>query len=135
VVRGRSRADVARATGFLHAQERFFQMDLTRRRAAGELSELFGTAARSVDREVRVLRLGPVAARAVEALPDDERALLRAYTEGVAAGLAALGAPPPEYLLLRIAPARGRKRTRCSARSRCSSRCRASRQGWSRRSA
>ncbi len=47
VVRGGSRADVARATGFLHAQERFFQMDLTRRRAAGELSELFGEAARS----------------------------------------------------------------------------------------
>jgi penicillin G amidase len=104
VVRGRSRADVARATGFLHAQERFFQMDLTRRRAAGELSELFGQATLTADREVRVLRLRAVAARAVQALPEDERALLRAYTEGVAAGLAALGAAPPEYLLLRMAP-------------------------------
>jgi penicillin amidase len=104
VVRGRSRADVARATGFLHAQERFFQMDLTRRRAAGELSELFGQAAVTTDREVRVLRLRAVAARAVQALPEQERALLRAYTEGVAAGLAALGAAPPEYLLLRSAP-------------------------------
>src|SRR5262245_23661322 len=35
-----NRLDLARATGFLHAQERFFQMDLLRRRAAGELSEL-----------------------------------------------------------------------------------------------
>ena len=35
--RGGSREDVARATGFLHAQDRFFQMDLARRRAAGEL--------------------------------------------------------------------------------------------------
>jgi penicillin amidase len=104
VVRGKSRADVARATGFLHAQERFFQMDLTRRRAAGELAELFGAAALNVDREVRVLRLRAVAARAVKSLPGDERALLRAYTEGVAAGLAALAAPPPEYLLLRSAP-------------------------------
>jgi penicillin amidase len=104
VVRGHSRADVARATGFLHAQERFFQMDLTRRRAAGELSELFGEAAVTIDREVRVLRLRAVAARAVQALPEEERALLRAYTEGVAAGLAALGAAPPEYLLLRSAP-------------------------------
>jgi penicillin G amidase len=104
VVRGRSRADVARATGFLHAQERFFQMDLTRRRAAGELSELFGQATLTADREVRVLRLRAVAARAVQALPEEERALLRAYTEGVAAGLAALGAAPPEYLLLRSAP-------------------------------
>ena len=35
-IRGATRADVARATGFLHAQDRFFQMDLARRRAAGE---------------------------------------------------------------------------------------------------
>src|SRR6185436_9941991 len=37
-IQGATRADVARATGFLHAQERFFQMDLARRRAAGELA-------------------------------------------------------------------------------------------------
>ncbi len=104
LVRGGSRLDVARATGFLHAQERFFQMDLTRRRAAGELAELFGKVALSADREVRVFRLRSVARRAVEALPPDERALLRAYTEGVGAGLAALEAPPPEYLLLRSVP-------------------------------
>src|SRR5689334_285010 len=36
-IRGASRQDVARATGFVHAQDRFFQMDLARRRAAGEL--------------------------------------------------------------------------------------------------
>src|SRR3989304_5490650 len=35
----------------------------------------------------------------------DERPLLRAYPQGVGAGLAALGAPPPEYLLLRSVPA------------------------------
>jgi acyl-homoserine lactone acylase PvdQ len=39
-IRGSSRLDVAQALGFLHAQERFFQMDLMRRQAAGELSEL-----------------------------------------------------------------------------------------------
>jgi penicillin amidase len=105
VVRGGSRLDVARATGFLHAQDRFFQMDLTRRRAAGELSELLGRATLPADREVRVLRLRSVARRAVKALPPDERALLQAYTQGVAAGLAALGAPPPEYVLLRTRPA------------------------------
>ncbi len=38
-IHGESRLDVARATGFLHAQERFFQMDLMRRRSAGELSD------------------------------------------------------------------------------------------------
>ena len=105
VVRGASRVDVARATGFVHAQERYFQMDLTRRRAAGELAELFGPAALPLDRETRVYRMREVARRAVAALPAGERALLAAYTEGVAAGLRALGAAPPEYLLLRAEPA------------------------------
>src|SRR5512133_3422999 len=41
-IQGATRADVAWATGFVHAQDRFFQMDLSRRRAAGELAELFG---------------------------------------------------------------------------------------------
>src|SRR5687768_14659334 len=51
-VRGGSRDDVARATGFLHAQDRFFQMDLARRRAAGELAALVGARALLVDREI-----------------------------------------------------------------------------------
>jgi penicillin amidase len=104
VIRGASRADVARVTGFLHAQERFFQMDLLRRRAAGELSELFGRAALAVDREVRVLRLRTVARRAVASMPEAEAGLLEAYSEGVNAGLRALAAPPVAYLLIRQDP-------------------------------
>ena len=104
VVRGTTRLDVARATGFLHAQERFFQMDLLRRRAAGELSELVGEAALEVDREVRVFRLRAVARRATGALGGEERRLLTGYTEGVNAGLQDLGAPPFEYLVLRSEP-------------------------------
>jgi len=104
VIRGRSRADVARATGFVHAQERFFQMDLLRRRAAGELSALVGKAALPADREVRPLRLRSVARRATASLPAGERALLAAYTDGVNAGLSALRAAPFEYLLLRSRP-------------------------------
>ncbi len=104
VVRGTSRLDVARATGFLHAQERFFQMDLLRRRAAGELAELVGKTALEDDLEVRALRLRAVARRALERVPQDERALLAAYSEGASAGLAALGAAPFEYLLLRSRP-------------------------------
>jgi penicillin amidase len=104
VVRGRSRSDVARATGFLHAQERFFQMDLLRRRAAGELAALVGRPALKLDREVRVLRLRAVARRTLQSLPAGERTLLDAYAQGVAAGLAALRAAPFEYLLLRSRP-------------------------------
>ena len=57
VIRGGNRSDVARATGFLHAQERFFQMDLTRRAAAGELSELLGSTLLGVDLRLRLHRL------------------------------------------------------------------------------
>ena len=41
-LRGANRNDLARALGYVHAQDRFFQMDTLRRRAAGELAELFG---------------------------------------------------------------------------------------------
>ncbi|UCF66594.1 MAG: penicillin acylase family protein [Acidobacteriota bacterium] len=104
-IRGRSRADVARALGFVHAQERFFQMDLSRRRAAGELAALFGRAALPADRAVRRHRFRPLAKRALEAASGRERALLEAYADGVNAGLAGLGEPPFEYLLLRQRPA------------------------------
>ena len=53
-VTGASRIDVARATGFLHAQDRFFQMDLLRRSGAGEVAELFGPAAVPFDRSRRL---------------------------------------------------------------------------------
>src|SRR6202044_1670444 len=53
-IRGATREDVARALGFLHAQDRFFQMDLSRRRAAGELSALVGPRALPLDREIIV---------------------------------------------------------------------------------
>jgi penicillin amidase len=82
-VRGRSREDVARATGFLHAQERFFQMDLSRRRAAGELAALFGARALPLDREIRIHRFRAEAQRAVALLPAGDRATLDAYAAGV----------------------------------------------------
>ena len=103
-IRGRSRIDVARATGFVHAQDRFFQMDLARRRAAGELSALFGPATVKFDQRHRQHRLRHVAARISSGLPEGQRALLAAYAEGVNEGLAQLAVRPPEYLLLRASP-------------------------------
>ncbi len=104
VIRGGSRLDVARASGFVHAQERFFQMDLTRRSAAGELSALVGAKALEADRKVRIHRFRALARQVFEASAADERALLEAYAEGVNAGLAALAVRPVEYLLLRQEP-------------------------------
>ena len=104
VVRGASRIDVARATGFLHAQERFFQMDLTRRAAAGELAALLGPPLLDTDRRLRLHRFRDRARQALAASTPGERRLLAAYAEGVNAGLQGLGARSFEYLLLRSRP-------------------------------
>src|SRR5262249_55226296 len=88
VVRGGSRRDVAFATGFLHAGERFFQMDLQRRRAAGELAEILGPGLLKVDRPVRSHAFRTRAERILTQLPDEQRTLLAAYAKGVNAGLA-----------------------------------------------
>src|SRR6185503_8746436 len=101
----RSEADAVFALGWLHGQERFFQMDLMRRRAAGELSEIVGAATVEMDKASRVHRFRWRAARVLAALPADDRALLTAYTAGVNAGLSALRAKPIEYVMLRGEPA------------------------------
>lgn len=103
-VRGANRSDVARALGFLHAQDRFFQMDLLRRRAAGELAELFGPAALPLDRRVRPHRFRQLAQQVLQAAPPHHRAWLQAYTAGVNEGLGALSRKPFEYYVLRAAP-------------------------------
>ena len=105
-IRGATREDVALALGFLHAQDRFFQMDLARRRAAGELAALIGVRAVALDREIRVHRFRAEAERAVKLLTPANRRIVEAYTAGVNSGLAALAAPPFEYLVLRQQPQR-----------------------------
>ncbi|HEY0945131.1 MAG TPA: penicillin acylase family protein [Opitutaceae bacterium] len=107
-IRAANRVDVARALGFAHGQDRFFQMDLSRRRAAGELAELFGQAALPLDREARVHGFRALADQVLTRLSKEERALLIAYTEGVNSGRAAQTAAPWEYLVLGLDPVRWR---------------------------
>jgi penicillin amidase len=104
-IKGSFRLDVARALGFVHAQDRFFQMDLSRRRAAGELSELFGRAALATDQGARLHRFRHRAAAVLAGSSADELALVDAYVAGVNAGLKSLRAAPFEYLLLGKTPA------------------------------
>ncbi len=103
-VRGATFEDVLRGQGYLHAQERFFQMDLLRRSAAGELSELFGERALAADMSQRPFAYRDHAQRIRAALPAEQSAWLDAYAEGVNAGLADLRARPPEYWLAGAAP-------------------------------
>ena len=100
-----NRIDLARALGFLHGQERFFQMDLLRRAGAGELSGLVGSAALPLDRRRRLHRFRARAEAVLATQSKDQRAIVAAYTEGVNAGLSALGHAPWEYTLLRVSPA------------------------------
>ncbi|MEY2879354.1 MAG: hypothetical protein RLZZ15_1734 [Verrucomicrobiota bacterium] len=103
-ISGAARADVLRALGFLHAQERFFQMDLQRRHAAGELAELVGPAAVPVDRRARLHGFRRLAAQGYARATPEEKILVDAYAAGVNAGLAALRRAPFEYLALRSTP-------------------------------
>jgi penicillin amidase len=101
-----SREDLAFATGFVHGQDRFFQMDLIRRRSAGELSELFGHLAIDSDKRNRFHRFRSRAEAVLQNLPASELAFLEDYTNGVNAGLESLAAKPFEYYLLRLDPQR-----------------------------
>jgi penicillin G amidase len=103
-ITARSREDLAFATGFAHGQDRFFQMDMIRRRAAGELSAVVGKVALPSDRHYRLHRFRSRARDVVGALPPGEARLLEAYARGVNAGLASLAAKPFEYFLLRAEP-------------------------------
>jgi penicillin G amidase len=99
-----SELDAVRALGYVHAQERYFEMDLLRRTAAGELAGLFGAIALDTDRRHRLHRMRARVMDDLDAIAGDRRDALRAYTEGVNAGLAALPVRPWPYLLLRQRP-------------------------------
>ncbi|QII28459.1 penicillin acylase family protein [Stenotrophomonas maltophilia] len=99
-----NKADALRALGRIHAQERYFEMDLMRRSAAGELSALFGAKAIEADKRMRVHRLrARTEAHLQDALGSDPAAV-RAYVDGVNQGLGSLAVRPWAYLLLRQAP-------------------------------
>jgi penicillin amidase len=103
-IKGASRSDLAFATGFAHAQDRFFQMDLMRRAAAGELAELLGATVLERDRAFRLHGLKQVAQRALQQWPPSDRELLDRYVAGVNSGLDHLTVRPWEYLLLGSVP-------------------------------
>jgi penicillin amidase len=105
VIRGATRADVARSTGYAHAQDRLFQMDLLRRTGAGELAALLGPGLVEADQHIRPHQFRQRAREALAALGEGDRALLEAYAGGVNAGAASLSARPFEYLLLGQSPA------------------------------
>ncbi|MGH8029470.1 MAG: penicillin acylase family protein, partial [Arenimonas sp.] len=97
-------ADAARALGWVHGQERFFEMDLLRRSAAGELSELFGAIAIERDKALRIHRMRARVDESLAKVAGARMPVLQAYADGVNAGRQALATRPWPYLLLRAEP-------------------------------
>lgn len=83
--------DGAAALGWVHARDRLFQMDLMRRAASGQISELAGARALPLDRMMRVLGLRVRAEADLAGLPAATRAMLDAYAAGVNAYVAQQG--------------------------------------------
>lgn len=97
-------ADLYFAFGWLHASERLFQMELVRRFAAGELSEIFGQVAYPVDFGQRRMGFARKAKEDFASLEPDVRALLQSYCDGINAWIDYKSILPPEFVLLRLSP-------------------------------
>src|SRR5579864_2353265 len=80
--------DAAFGLGFVHAQDRLFQMELQRRYGAGRLAELFGAAAVPLDTQMRVLGLYRAADAAFASLSPAVKSGIEAYCAGVNAAVA-----------------------------------------------
>lgn len=104
-LRAPSLEDLAFAQGYVTAQDRLWQMDLSRRLAAGELSEIFGERALRFDMESRTLGFPQACERAVAELDPEARKLLDLYAQGVNAFINThRHRLPVEFLLLRYHP-------------------------------
>ncbi|MFH1195955.1 MAG: penicillin acylase family protein [bacterium] len=82
-----SEFDAAFAVGYVHAQERMFQMDLARRAVEGRLSEIFGSKALPVDKMFRTLGLTKIVDKNFDKYNEVSRKYLEAYSKGVNAYL------------------------------------------------
>jgi penicillin amidase len=100
-----SMQDLLFAQGYVTAQDRLWQMDMTRRYGNGELSEILGVDYLEADRTQRILGLREVAKRAAGEISAEERALADAYVRGVNAYMdSARGHLPMEFRVLGYSP-------------------------------
>lgn len=104
-IRAESEADAVFALGYLHAQERLFQMDFMRRLGSGRLAEVVGEPMLRLDKIMRTLGLHRVAAANLEAMSAEGRAALEAYAAGVNAYITGHEGPwTAEFYALGYAP-------------------------------
>jgi penicillin G amidase len=97
--------DLFFAQGYVTAQDRLWQMDVMRRFASGELSEILGKDTVKLDREQRILGLRAAAKKSIEITSPRDRSFFEAYARGVNAYIAAqAGHLPIEFRILRYTP-------------------------------
>ncbi len=100
VINASSKIDAAFILGYAHAQDRLFQMDLLRRSSAGEISELFGEAALTLDKRSRFHQFRQRAQNILATMPEQHKQLLASYTKGVNLAVKNTSILPFEYLFL-----------------------------------
>ncbi len=105
-IRARDSHDVYFLQGWVHARDRLFQMDVLRRQASGRLAELLGPDALATDVQTRTLGLHRAAERSLPLLDEQARDVVRAYVEGINAGIRSQPLPPEYHALelSRVAP-------------------------------
>jgi len=97
--------DLFLAQGYVTAQDRLWQMDIMRRFAAGELSEILGADTLKIDREQRILGLGAAARKGLQTASPRDRAYFNAYARGVNAFIDSHSSSLPiEFRILKYQP-------------------------------
>ncbi|MBB1629617.1 penicillin acylase family protein [Cupriavidus sp. UME77] len=95
------------ALGFVHAQDRLWQLQMSKRIVSGRLAEILGPSALDTDRFLRTLGVRRNAEAILAQSSAETRAMLQAYAEGVNAYIDGRKGPlPPEFLILRTQPER-----------------------------
>jgi len=97
--------DLFFAQGYVHAQDRLWQMEFNRRLGAGQVSSLFGRATLATDRSLRALRIRSAAEADWKVLAPATRAVLQAYADGVNAFISShRDRLPVEFTVLGVRP-------------------------------
>jgi len=108
-IKAKTRADVAAGLGFAHAQDRLWQMEVSRMAGQGRLSEMFGSATVDTDIWLRTMGIHEAAAASMGVMDAETKAMLEGYARGVNAWIERnpqvfSSKLPPEYLILGVKP-------------------------------
>jgi penicillin amidase len=104
-IRADSVEDLAEAQGYVMAQDRLWQMDLLRRVARGQLSEILGKSTLAIDKNFRTMQFGRAAERDLGLMDKEPRAIMEAYARGVNRFIEQHGNHLPlEFSLLKYKP-------------------------------